>query len=152
MRKVEGDHVCGVYPIPCYVPYDERAFAEHLQQGDFTQRGGGDTLFLHLCVLGGSLSEKMRSPLVVVAEDLAKSVSVGSGVPSCASSAMLGSWKLINKTYLKPGLLQRHEPSRVPLPRLVHLAVGALPNLLQLFIRLVDGVPHPDVCRLVNLP
>jgi hypothetical protein len=27
-----------------------------------------------------------------------------------------------------------------------------LPNLLQLFIRLVDGVPHPDVCRLVNLP
>ena len=47
-------------------------------------------------------------------------------------------------THLETRLLQRHESARASLPSLVHLAVGALSNLLKLFIRLVDGVPHRD--------
>lgn len=61
-----------------------------------------------------------------------------------AGSAARGSRIRGCRTHLETSLLQRHESARASLPGLVHLAVGALPNLLQLFIRLVDGVPHRD--------
>ena len=44
--------------------------------------------------------------------------------------------------HLEARLLQRHQTTRRPLPGLVHLPVRALPNLLELLIRLVDGVAH----------
>ena len=47
--------------------------------------------------------------------------------------------------HLEARLLQRHQTTRRPLPGLVHLPVRALPNLLELLIRLVDAVTH--VCR-----
>lgn len=42
-------------------------------------------------------------------------------------------------SHLKARLLQRHQPSGAALPRLVHLAVGALTYLLQLLIGRVDA-------------
>ena len=61
-----------------------------------------------------------------------------------AGSAARGSRIRGAPTHLETRLLQRHESARASLPSLVHLAVGALSNLLKLFIRLVDGVPHRD--------
>ena len=52
------------------------------------------------------------------------------------------------ETHLETRLLQRHEPARAPLPGLVHLPVGALPNLLELLIRFVDAVAHRERRRL----
>lgn len=41
-------------------------------------------------------------------------------------------------TYLQPRLLQRHQPACVLVPRLVHLAVGALAHLLYFLVVLLQ--------------
>lgn len=42
------------------------------------------------------------------------------------------------RAHLQPRLLQRHQPARVLVAGLVHLAIGALPNLLYLLIVLLQ--------------
>lgn len=132
------------------VPDDERALAQHLEQGDLTEGRGGHTLFLHLWSrgrsAGGSLSEQAgeRSPRGGDSRRCAEKASPRFRRSRGVGSAGLGSRIRGGRTHLETRLLQRHESARASLPGLVHLAVGALPNLLQLFIRLVDGVPHRD--------
>ena len=132
------------------VPDDECALAQHLEQGDLTEGRGGHTLFLHLWSrgrsAGGSLSEKAweRSPRGGDSRRCAEKACPRFRRSRGVGSAGRGSRIRGRRTHLETRLLQRHESARASLPGLVHLAVGALPNLLQLFIRLVDGVPHRD--------
>ena len=131
------------------VPDDERALAQHLEQGDLTEGRGGHTLFLHLWSRGmsaGGRCQKRRGsvPLARDSRRCAEKACPRFRRSREAGSAARGSRIRGCRTHLETSLLQRHESARASLPGLVHLAVGALPNLLQLFIRLVDGVPHRD--------